>query len=402
MSNTKRRPEKEIYDQYWKMSVGLTDIYTKEFTDCLKIIVSYIDDNRKEISNWNKKKGMVNSKAYFQGSKLYDDLVEKIITYMNYSSKSADTSARKVINQYVKIGFVYPFLSGYHKLVPQFIQAITQQEKKVLFSKMFYEGASFSSATTVDHRSFGEVQFLLRTMEFNRYLTKEDIKALMGTDTSSIKRGYLEREELRKKYQELIDSGFAARKKIQFGHMVSYLNHFVDFKYIHDKKVFTFENDDEIRKILEDTTIPETYKRDAVKHRIYKEELKLESEKIYGKQICYAEKLAYTVLIASHIKECVKCLKENKEEQAYDINNGLLLSPNIDSYFDKHDISFDEEGKILLGERVDCEIKKNYSDYVLDEEVFNNERKKYMVIHRTIFEDKQQKIRTIDKRLGKE
>lgn len=389
MGNTKTRPETEIYDQYWKMTAGLTDIYSKEFTDCLRIIVDYIDTNKKAIKKWNKKKGMVSSKSYFRGSDLYDNLVERIISYMKYTSKSADTSARKVINQYVKIGFIYPFLSGYNKLVLQFIQAITQQEKKVLFSKMFYEGASFSSATTVDNRSFGEVQFLLRTMEFNRYLTKEDIKALMGTDISSIERGYLEKDELIAKYDELLANGFVARKRIQFGHMTSYLNHFVDFKYLSKKKVFTFENDEEIQRILDDESIPATYKRDAVKHRIYKEELKLESEKIYGRQICYAEKLAYTVLIASHIKECARCLKEKRENQAYDVNNGLLLSRNIDSYFDKHDISFDENGKILLGKRVDAEIKKIYIGFSLDKQVLTPERKKYLQLHRKLFDEKQ-------------
>lgn len=171
--------------------------------------------------------------------------------------------------------------------------------------------------------------------------------------------------------------------------MTSYLKHFVDFKYLSKKKVFTFENDDEIQRILDDESIPETYKRDAVKHRIYKEELKLESEKIYGRQICYVEKLAYTVLIASHIKECARCLKEKRENQAYDVDNGLLLSPNIDSYFDKHDISFDEEGKILFGKRVDVEIKKNYSGFALDEKVLTEKRKKYLVVHRAIFDEKQ-------------
>lgn len=389
MGNTKTRPKTEIYDKYWTMSVGLTDIYSKKFTDCLKIVVDYIDTNNKAIKEWNKKKGMVSSKQYFCDSNLYDDLVERIISYMNYTSKSADTSARKVINQYVKIGFIYPFLSGYNKLVLQFIQAITRQEKKVLFSKMFYEGASFSSATTVDNRSFGEVQFLLRTMEFNRYLTKEDIKALMGTDISLTERGYLEKDELAAKYEELLANGFVARKKIQFGHMTSYLKHFVDFKYLRQKKVFTFENDDEIQRILEDEEVPAEYKRDAVKHRIYKEELKLESEKIYGRKICYAEKLAYTVLIASHIKECARCLKEKREDQAYDVNNGLLLSRNMDSYFDKHDISFDENGKILLGKRVDAEIKKIYKKFSLDQQVLTTERKRYLQLHRKLFEEKQ-------------
>ena len=269
MFKTKKRPELEIYEQYWKMTAGLTNLYADEFTSCLKIIVDYIDANKKEIDAWNKKKKMVNSKGYFAGSDLYSNLADKIISYMNYTSSSSDTSARKVINQYVKIGFIYPFLSGYNELVPNFLNANTDQEKKVLFSKMFYEGASFSSATTVDNRKFGEVKFLLRTMEFNRYLTKKDIQALMGTDITSVKRGYLKRDELNKKYSELVSTGFIHRKKIQFGHMTSYLNHFVDFKYLKKAKVFTFENDEEIQKILGDEDIPETYKRDAVKHRIY-------------------------------------------------------------------------------------------------------------------------------------
>ena len=43
----------------------------------------------------------------------------------------------------------------------------------------------------------------------------------------------------------------------------------------------------------------------------------------------------YKSLIASHIKPCVDCLKEHNEEEAYDVDNGLLLSPTVDSYFDK-------------------------------------------------------------------
>lgn len=254
---------------------------------------------------------------------------------------------------------------------------------------MFYEEASFSSTTTVDNRSFGEVQFLLRTMEFNRYLTKEDIKALMGTDISTIECDYLEIDELSAKYEELLTTGFVARKKIQFGHMKSYLNRFVDFKYLCKKKVFTFESDDEIQRILDDESLPATYKPDAEEHRNYKEELKLESDKIYGRQICYAKKLTYTVLIAYHIKECARCLKEKRENQAYDVNNGLLLSRNIDSYFDKHYISFDENGKILLGKRVDSEIKKIYMEFSLDNQVLTTERKKYLQLHRIILDEKQ-------------
>lgn len=81
--------------------------------------------------------------------------------------------------------------------------------------------------------------------------------------------------------------------------------------------------------------------------------------------------------------------KEKRENQAYDVNNGLLLSRNIDSYFDKHDISFDENGKILLGKRVDDEIKKIYIGFSLDKQVLTPERKQYLQLHRKLFDEKQ-------------
>ena len=394
MGNTKKRPEEEVYEKYWKMTAGLTDIYSEEFSGCLKIIIDYIDQNREEIDQWSEKKGKVSSGQYYRGSNLYDNLVDLIRTYKKLEKDLDGTTSRKNINQYVKIGFIYPFLDGYHILAKQFVNAVTVQEKKVLFSKMFYEGASFGSATTVDARGFGEVRFLLNTMEQNRYLTLEDIVALMGvTDIFNVEKGFLNRDELHKKYLELVELGFIERKYNQISHLRSMLNNFVDFKYLKKSKVFTFESDAEIESILADEEIPEMYKRDAVKHRIYKEELKLESESIYGIQQCYVEKLPYKVLIASHIKACGTCLREQDEEQAYDVNNGLLLSPNIDSYFDKYDISFDEEGKIMFGVRVHQKIRDRYVDFSLDKTVLNKKRLWYLDKHRKLFEKKQKALK---------
>lgn len=61
---------------------------------------------------------------------------------------------------------------------------------------------------------------------------------------------------------------------------------------------------------------------------------------------------------------------------------GSFRSCNIDYYFDKHDISFGENGKILLGKRVDDEIKKIYKNFSLDEKVLTDKRKKYLKFHR--------------------
>lgn len=133
----------------------------------------------------------------------------------------------------------------------------------------------------------------------------------------------------------------------------------------------------------------------SLPYRICKEELKMESVKHYGKEQCYAEKIPYQVLIASHIKECVKCLRDKHEDQAYDVNNGLLLSPNMDSYFDKHDISFDDNGKILFGYRVHPEVKAMYVDYVIDKPLLNKHRLKYLAYHRKQFYKKQDEIKAL-------
>lgn len=55
------------------------------------------------------------------------------------------------------------------------------------------------------------------------------------------------------------------------------------------------------------------------------------------------EKLAYPVLIASHIKPFIL----SDDTEAYDPNNGLLLSRTLDSLFDLKYISFDDEGNMV-------------------------------------------------------
>ena len=54
------------------------------------------------------------------------------------------------------------------------------------------------------------------------------------------------------------------------------------------------------------------------------------------------------LLIASHIKPW----KDSEGYERTDINNGLLLSPNYDALFDKHLISFEDSGKIILTSKV--------------------------------------------------
>ena len=59
------------------------------------------------------------------------------------------------------------------------------------------------------------------------------------------------------------------------------------------------------------------------------------------------------VLIASHIV----AWKDSTSEERLDVNNGILLSPNYDALFDKHLISFENSGKIILSHEL---TKKAY------------------------------------------
>ena len=55
------------------------------------------------------------------------------------------------------------------------------------------------------------------------------------------------------------------------------------------------------------------------------------------------------VLIASHIVPW----KRASNEQRLDVDNGILLSPTYDALFDKHLITFDNNGRILLSDQID-------------------------------------------------
>lgn len=378
MSNTKKRRDVEIYENYWKFTAAHLDITGTKFNNCLNVIVLFIDKNREALEE-NARSG-----SNFSDSELYKALQQQIVDISGFKGGDATLSARKVINQFVKIGFVYPLLVGYHPLVKSFIRETNREKKEITFSKIFYECSSLASDVTLDHRDLKHVNFLLKTLDKNGSLNKNDIMALMVTNIKNYRAGYLTREQLDMQYQYAIVSGFDERKYNQIAHLIGYLKRFVDLKYDKYEERFWFANDPQIV----DKDFDESFARDGVKHRIYKEELKEESKAIYGEAVCYLDKKPYKSLIASHIKPCLDCLKEHREDQAYDVNNGLLLSPTVDSYFDKKDISFADDGHVLIGVNVADAVRADFEKLSLDESVLNERRKEYLAYHRQLFEQK--------------
>lgn len=85
-----------------------------------------------------------------------------------------------------------------------------------------------------------------------------------------------------------------------------------------------------------------------------------------------------SILIASHIVPWSEC----DDIQRLDVNNGILLSPDVDALFDKNLISFTDDGALLLSDKLD----KNEIDRLgipLGIKIYiNEEMKPYLLKHR--------------------
>jgi predicted restriction endonuclease len=60
------------------------------------------------------------------------------------------------------------------------------------------------------------------------------------------------------------------------------------------------------------------------------------------------------VLIASHIMPW----KDATDDERLDVDNGLLLSPTYDALFDRHLISFEKNGSIILSDKIELDAFK--------------------------------------------
>lgn len=94
-----------------------------------------------------------------------------------------------------------------------------------------------------------------------------------------------------------------------------------------------------------------------------------------------------TLLRASHIKRFEDCVSL---EEAYDINNGILISANADALFDKHLISVDENGNIVYSNLIDVRLR---AELRFDDRIFKYiltpKRKEYLAEHKRIFDLKE-------------
>ncbi len=339
------------YENYWKLTVEYTDINGDKFIGTLKLIVDFIDQNDMSVyktENFEKLQNIVNDKF----------------------PKVDMGSVRKSINQFVKLGFISYQLKSYSDSTKEFLEAKTNRKRKSIFSKIVYSNSSFSSSVT-EFSEQKEINFLLKTLEEVGKLHKKDVIGLMTVNIPDIKKGFLNKDEVKKIRENAEKINFIERKYNQVWYLWNFLKKLDDLIIIHDE--LYFEEDVQIEKIKLITK-----KRDTYLHRIYKNQLKTESDEKLWDIKCMLEQLCYPSLVASHIKPFI----QSDEREAYDPNNGLLLSRNIDILFDQGYISFANTGNIIFSNYLKEDVVNFLQNYQLDSVFINSKRLKYLDYHR--------------------
>lgn len=340
------------YEDYWKLTLAFTDINGNKFYDTLKAIIDFINANYQQEPN----------KEYYKA-------LQEYVTSIN---GLYDTSLRKSINQFVKLGFVNNLIS-YNQESIDFLNARTNRKRQSIFSKIVYKYSSFNSSIT-ESSTQKEINFLLKTLEEVGKLTKENIIGLMNINIMHYQKGYVNLEELTHHTNQALQNGFIERKYNQVGYLFNLLMRLDDVVFVNN--VLYFEEDAKI--IFGEDLKHETKKRDGYLHRIYKNLLQEEVEEKLQYTQCMIEKLSYPSLVASHIKPFIT----SEEHEEYDSNNGLLLSRNMDILFDQGYISFNDDGTIIYSPQLNEDVTEHLDNYKLDSIFINENRIQYFDYHR--------------------
>ena len=350
----------QVYEDYWDFTMAWTDFNGEKFLKTLKLVVEFIDEHKDEDYS----------------SELYETLQKRVQSIINISGPSV----RKGINELVKLGFIFPFLTGYHSLSKKYLEVTSNEERKLILSKVIYANSSFKRSVTNDS-NIREINFIIKTLDHAKCIDQKYLGTLISTNISNYPAGYITMDELEKLYRDENQKEFEKRKYNQIDHLRNLLQKLDGITYTSQK--FYLEKDAPNVEI-ENIRDTELKSRDPYLQRIYKQQLQNESLNIFGKIKCMVEKLEYPVLIASHIKP----FRYSNDDEAFDPNNGLLLSKTLDSLFDLNYISFADNGKIIFYSRVPEDVKQFWINYELDSRFLNHERLVYLAYHRNLCEDK--------------
>lgn len=363
---SKKIIKNQKYEDYWKLTLEYSDWKGYKFNTTLSLIVDYID----------KYNGIINSVEY---QKMQEEL-NKII------NKSDMASIRKSINQFLKLGFINNGMKSYHKKTKSFLNEKDISRKKRIYSEILYDNASFSRSYK-NPTNKKELNFLIKTLEYCGSLSKDNLLALMYQDVDDYKEGYVDLDTLEVITNEAISDGSLERKYNQVQYLYNICKNVLSGVYLNSNGFLTLDKDEQIEDYIVNKG------RDPYKQRLYKYDLYEECKDINDNKIaCYFEDISYPILIASHIKPYRVC----SEDEQFDVDNGLLLSKNIDQLFDKGWISFEDDGTVLYSDNLDAKLKKIFKVKPLDKKYLKSKKRlEYLKYHREYIFDKNKKYNNL-------
>lgn len=378
--------KKQNYEDYWKLTLANTNFFDVDsnFKRQLKIIVNHIDKYQLQSK---KKSELMQSKKKLNQSITHAKELENLISTAFPVNDKTGATTRKKINQYIKLGFIKPYLNGYPKQTKEFIKSgKTKDQLKQLFSDIVYEYASFNSSQTKDCTNTNQIKFIVNTIinKSNHILTKDEIIGLMNIDIN--KKNYATEDEIESNLAYAKACGFLNRKYNQFKYIMNVLDNMNLFT-VQDKALIALSKDaDKFLPKKNKNTKRDPYRFANMKKAVYEE-----SFNIYNDKICWLTKRKTEGLVVSHIYASAKALSNYDNYSAYDPNNALLLDPgDPDKLFDTHKITIDQNGNIIFGKNVRqdfIDISKE-NNYKIDKKLLNDERKRYLKIHNNEFFNK--------------
>ncbi|MFT5660504.1 MAG: putative restriction endonuclease [Sulfurimonas sp.] len=336
------------YEQYWSVTNAFTDYNSDKFLRTLEITATFIQEFEKEPYSQEK--------------------YERLQARVNFDNIN-DISVRKRINQLVKLGFINPRLLSIHPDSLLFLDAKTNRKRSSLLSKIVYSNSKLNASVKEDS-SLHQINFLLKTLEEVGKLHINEIIGLMQVNISSVEKGFLNFSEVEVVKLQAQSIDFQTRKYNQISHFLNLLKKLDDLVFVGEE--LYFEEDIQVPLLVK------SKKRDGYLHRIYKNQLKEQSSEIFSEVKCMLEELAYPSLVASHIKPFIV----SDTDEAYDANNGLLLSRNMDILFDQGYISFLDDGNIIYSKNLNNELKEHLSTYILNPVFLNDKRLEYLRYHK--------------------
>ncbi len=352
----------QIYEEYWRYTAAWTNLNGNKFMSVLRCCVNFFDEH--SITEYTPA--------------LYTELQQEV----QRVTRIEDESVRKGINQMVKIGFLKPYLEGYVPEAKDYLEARTERRRCAILSRAVYNYSNFQNSMTEPNvGGEGQIRFLLRTLEEVGAIDKRALISLMTVEPADYPNGYMTVAELTEAYRRVVDLDFVDRKYNQLSHLMNLLGRLDDLR-IHDGTLY-FKTDAD--RLFGSESAARRNVRDSYLQRIYKSELEDESVTKYrcNDPKCMIEGLAHPVLIASHIKPYI----DSAENEKFDVNNGLLLSKNVDSLFDLGYITFNSDGTIRTAEALADDVANYITQYRLSDLFINESRMNYMEYHRAqVFE----------------